>query len=433
MKRTGLWTRSVGLLLIGTLLAAALAGCGATPGGNAWGIAPTPFETAQLGNLTDGIVPGKVTVHVDMEAQSIPITDFALRLLRASRQEDENTLVSPLSVLCALAMTANGAEGETKQQMEAVLGLRTGQLNEYLYAYKIIALQSTGAKVGVANSIWLNEAKQTAVRSAFLQANVDYLDADVYRVPFDGAACDDVNSWVREATDGMIPSILDSVSPEAAGYLINALVFESPWSVSYKPEQVESGVFITEDGGMRRVSFMYSTEDEYLTDGATVGFAKRLYGGFTFVALLPDEHLRIDEFLASLTGETLQDLLASSRNVKVNASLPKFETACSTNLIKTLGEMGMSRLFDPTQAELGGIGPGVYIAQAPHRAYLSVDEYGCKAGAATGMGALMGQPDGEPETVYLDRPFVYMILDAKYRVPLFIGTMMDPTAAPDAD
>ena len=160
MKRTGLWTRSVGLLLIGALLAAALAGCG----GNA-----ISFETVQVGNLTDGIVPGKVTVHVDMDAQSIPITDFALRLLRASRQEDENTLVSPLSVLCALAMTANGAEGETRQQMEAVLGLRTGQLNEYLYAYRIIALQDTSAKVGVANSIWLNEAKQTAVRSEFFR------------------------------------------------------------------------------------------------------------------------------------------------------------------------------------------------------------------------------------------------------------------------
>lgn len=135
---------------------------------------------------------------------------------------------------------------------------------------------------------------------------------------------------------------------------------------------------------------MYSTEDEYLTDGVTVGFAKRLYGGFTFVALLPDEHLRIDEFLASLTGETLQDLLASSRNVKVNASLPKFETACSTNLIEALGEMGMPRPFDPTQAELGGIGPGVYIAQAPHKAYLSVDEYGCKAGRVDGNGGVDG-------------------------------------------
>lgn len=72
-------------------------------------------------------MPGKVTVHVDMDAQSIPITDFALRLLRASRQEDENTLVSPLSVLCALAMTANGAEGETRRQIgRRMLGLRTG-------------------------------------------------------------------------------------------------------------------------------------------------------------------------------------------------------------------------------------------------------------------------------------------------------------------
>ena len=127
MKRTSLWKRGIGLLLVSALLAAAaaaLAGCGTDI---------IPSGTAQLGNLTEGLTPNKVTVNVDMDEQSVLITDFALRLLRASRREGESTLVSPLSVLYALAMTANGAEGETKGQIESALGLRIEELNEYLY------------------------------------------------------------------------------------------------------------------------------------------------------------------------------------------------------------------------------------------------------------------------------------------------------------
>lgn len=429
MKRTSLWKRGIGLLLVSALLAAAaaaLAGCGTDI---------IPSGTAQLGNLTEGLTPNKVTVNVDMDEQSVLITDFALRLLRASRREGESTLVSPLSVLYALAMTANGAEGETKGQIESALGLRIEELNEYLYGYNVMLPQGWNSKIGIANSIWLNEAKQTSVKADFLQANVDYLRADVYRVPFDDKTCADINGWVKEATDGLMPNMLDEVSSEAIVYLINALVFESPWFEPYKPEQVEPGVFTTEDDVKRKASFMYSTEEEYFSDGVTVGFAKTFDRDYAFVALLPDEHLRMDEFLDSLTGESLQDLLATSRRVKVNASLPKFSTESGTNLIEALSDMGISRLFDPAQAELGGIGPGgLYIDRVLHETYLTVDEYGCRAGASTSVSAILGVgPDGEPKTVYLDRPFVYMIVDAKYRVPLFIGTMMDPTVTPDAD
>lgn len=135
MKRTSLWKRGIGLLLVSALLAAAaaaLAGCGTDI---------IPSGTAQLGNLTEGLTPNKVTVNVDMDEQSVLITDFALRLLRASRREGESTLVSPLSVLYALAMTANGAEGETKGQIESALGLRIEELNEYLYGYNVMLPQ----------------------------------------------------------------------------------------------------------------------------------------------------------------------------------------------------------------------------------------------------------------------------------------------------
>ena len=316
MKRTSLWKRGIGLLLVSALLAAAaaaLAGCGTDI---------IPSGTAQLGNLTEGLTPNKVTVNVDMDEQSVLITDFALRLLRASRHEGESTLVSPLSVLYALAMTANGAEGETKGQIESALGLRIEELNEYLYGYNVMLPQGWNSKIGIANSIWLNEAKQTSVKTDFLQANVDYLRADVYRVPFDDKTCADINGWVKEATDGLMPNMLDEVSSEAIVYLINALVFESPWFEPYKPEQVEPGVFTTEDDVKRKASFMYSTEEEYFSDGVTVGFAKTFDRDYAFVALLPDEHLRMDEFLDSLTGESLQDLLATSRRVKVTPHCP---------------------------------------------------------------------------------------------------------------
>ena len=67
----------------------------------------------QAQDLMTGIQAQPVSVKVqDPEADALAATEFSVRLFQACLTEGENTLVSPLSVLCALAMTANGAQGD---------------------------------------------------------------------------------------------------------------------------------------------------------------------------------------------------------------------------------------------------------------------------------------------------------------------------------
>ena len=132
----------------------------------------------QAKDLMEGITPNNVNALDDLSSQNADVTDFAIRLFKASNENGKNTLVSPLSVLCALAMTANGAEEETLAQMEEVLGMTTEELNMYLYSYMKNLPQGDTYKLSLANSIWFTEDERFTVNQDFLQTNANYYDAD---------------------------------------------------------------------------------------------------------------------------------------------------------------------------------------------------------------------------------------------------------------
>ena len=118
-------------------------------------------------DLMEGYVANSVEGVEDLSEGSLEITDFAVRLFQASN-EGGNTLISPLSVLCALAMTLNGAEGETREEMEATLGMSTEELNNYIYSYINALPQGEKYKLSLANSIWFTEDESFDVNEQFL-------------------------------------------------------------------------------------------------------------------------------------------------------------------------------------------------------------------------------------------------------------------------
>lgn len=148
------------------------------------------------------------------EVNSVALTDFAVRLFQASVEDDKNTLISPLSVLSALAMTANGAKENTLSQMEAVFGMSTNELNEYLHSYITALPQGGKYKLNLANSIWFTDDKRFTVKEGFLQTNADYYGANIYKAPFNDTTLKDINQWVKEKTEGMIPEILDKIAED---------------------------------------------------------------------------------------------------------------------------------------------------------------------------------------------------------------------------
>ena len=380
----------------------------------------------------EGVTPNSVTALTDLSSESVDATDFAIRLFKQTNEDGKNTLISPLSVLCALAMTANGAEGETREQMEAVLGMSVEELNLYLYSYINALPQGEKYKLSVANSIWFTDDDRFTVNQDFLQTNADYYGADIYKTPFDKQTLKDINNWVKNETDNMIPKVLEDIPDAAIMYLINALAFEAEWTEIYEKNQVRDKTFTKEDGTKQDVELMYSTEGKYLEDENATGFVKYYKERkYAFVALLPNEGVTVSEYVNSLDGASLAALLANAESRSVETAIPKFESEYDIEMSSILEAMGMSNAFNVTFADFTGIGDstegGIYISKVIHKTYIQVGEKGTKAGAVTAIEMNDGSagPPDEIKQVYLDRPFVYMLIDCETNTPFFIGTVMD--------
>ncbi len=389
------------------------------------------FMPISAENLMDGVTPNKVKSLDSLESQNVAVTDFAIRLMTATEESGENTLLSPLSVIAALAMTANGANGATLSEMESVLGISRDELNLYLYTYLNYLPQGDKYKLSVANSIWFTDDDKFTVDNAFLQKNADYYGAEIYKTPFNDQTKRDINNWVKKETDGMIPKILERVPEYAIMYLINALAFEAEWTSIYEHDQVRDGTFTKEDGTEQSAKFMYCDEYGYLGDENAQGFIKYYKGRkYAFAALLPNKDMTVTEYLNTLNGEKLNAMLSKPTGTTVKTAIPKFKTEYSVEMAKILADMGMPTAFNVTFADFSDLGSyednNIYIRNVLHKTYIEVAERGTKAGAVTVIEMAKGtaMPD-EPKRIYLDRPFVYMIIDCENNVPIFLGTLMD--------
>jgi serpin B len=357
--------------------------------------------------------------------------DFAVRLFQQSVSSEENTLISPLSVLCALVMTANGADGNTLAQMENVFGFSISELNECLYSYIQTISSDDECKFHLANSIWFRNSDLFTVEKDFLQTNADYYGAGIYKALFDDDTLKAINDWVSDNTDGMIKDILDGIDPLDVMYLINALTFDATWQDIYGSNQVRNSVFTAQSGAKRDVEMMYSDEQTYLDDGNATGFIKYYAGGrYAFAALLPNEGMTISEYISTLTGQGLANTLRNAQNIKVSAALPKFKSEYSLEMKDVLVGMGMRDAFDRDLANFAKLGSSpmgeCYMKSVVHKTFISVDAHGTKAGAATLVKMVARGIDTEKyKTVYLNRPFVYMLIACETTLPFFIGTVLD--------
>ena len=359
--------------------------------------------------------------------------DFSLKLFQQCVEKD-NTLVSPLSVSLALAMTANGADGDTLEDMEKALGgLSIDDLNGYL-SYYVNQLPSTeNTKLSIANSVWFkNNKEQFTPNQRFLETAYRYYGADAYAAPFDQTTLEDINNWVSQRTDGMIDQLLNQIDPFSVMYLINTVLFDGQWAVPYENHQVLEETFTSAAGKSQTVSMMHSTEGWYLEDSNAVGFMKDYENSdYRFVALLPSEGMTVEEYIDTLTADSLLELLRSAEDHTVYARLPKFEYEASYDLNKALSKLGMGSAFRRSAdfSQMGTTDTGdLFIGNVIHKTKITVNEKSTKAAAATAVimyatGAIA--PPEDPITVTLDRPFVYLIIDTQTNLPLFMGTVTD--------
>lgn len=386
--------------------------------------------TVRAVDLMDGVRAESVTGKAADEAFITAQTDFAASLFRrvTERASGENALISPLSVMIALAMTANGANGETLSEMEKTLGgeLTLAELNEYLHTHVENLPSDKDYKLHLANSIWVKEG-DFAPKNAFLQTNANYYGADVFSAPFDATTLAEINAWVSKHTDGMIPQALGQIPSDVLMYLINAVCFDAAWEDAYAAWDVREHDFTDIHGETDRVEMMFSDEKYYLCDENTTGFIKNYADGkYQFVALLPNEDMDFSEYTASLTGDKIRALLSSVSYTPVEAGLPKFEYEYEISLPEILADMGMGLAFTEG-ADFSRISEmPVCISDVLHKTFISVSEERTKAAAVTAVTTVPTSAQinpTPPKEVILDRPFVYMIVDGETKLPIFIGAV----------
>lgn len=389
----------------------------------------------------------KASKKPDPEPEPIPdpdpftkaVTDTSISMLKylSANENDKtrNILISPDSILTAMAMTENGAENNTLLEMETAFGgmhvdefsQKLSDLNKHLTESKFVSYH-------IANSIWYKDNEDDIkVKESFIQKNKDLFDAETRKEPFTPETVEKINSWVDQKTEGMIKKIIDDLSKDTVMLLINAIAFEGEWAEQYDEHHVSEQPFKNDDGTEQKtVSMLDGIENTYVNIGGADGFIKYYKGGeIAFLGLETPAGKTVDEFIQNLSGnDFVEGYYRRSHQYDVITKMPEFTYDYDTSLVNTLQYLGIHDAFDDYAADFSGITPKeeqpLVISDVLHKTHIELDRNGTKAAAVTAV--IMEKAASVPEqkdkiNVNLDHPFVYAIIDTKTGIPLFIGTV----------
>lgn len=366
---------------------------------------------------------------------------FALELYQSLRAENGNLILSPFSISLALAMTYSGARGETEAQMAEVLNFSGQEQTHTAFNALDLALEENPLtldkeqepmQLNIANSVW---AEQTF---SFLPDFLDTLSvnygAGMHLLDFINSpepSRKEINNWVSDKTEEKINDLLPegSINSETKMVLVNAIYFKADWLDAFDANDTYDRDFNLLDGSTVSVPMMgqrmfipYAAQDGY-------AIAELPYAGESaaMTLIVPDEG-RFEEIESQLSYGMVQEALANITTTDVAVAMPKFKYESAFLLSDALSALGMPLAFDEDQADFSGMTneQDLFIADVIHKAFVAVDEEGTEAAAATavimeGASAMMTE-----NTLYIDRPFIYMIRDIETGQILFIGRVLNP-------
>jgi len=364
---------------------------------------------------------------------------FGIKLFKEVLQAedpDTNVMISPLSVSLALAMTYNGADGDTKEAMEETLelaGLTTDQINEN-YKFLIDALSGVDPKVlmNIANSIWYKHT--FPVEQDFIDVNMNYYYAEVSSLDFgDPNAVNTINSWIANKTNDLITEVLDFIPADAVMYLINAIYFKGIWKFEFDEAETEEEPFYLSDGTTKDVPMMVQEETFNYLSNDWVQAVEMPYGqgNYSMIVLLPQTGKTLNEVVEELSNETWNNWLGDfHKEEKVVIHLPRFKFEYENLLNEELISMGMGIAFDPFNADFSKINPNrqLFISRVIHKSFIEVNEEGTEAAAVTVV-EISEFSSGPGETCipfYVNRPFLFAIKEKYTNTIIFIGRVMEP-------
>ncbi len=355
---------------------------------------------------------------------------FAFDLLKQTIKysDESNVVVSPISVNLALGMAWNGANGDTKTEMETALqmsGLSVDEINGY-YRYMQTTLPSLdpATKLNIANSIWYRP--EFPVYPDFLKHNSTYFNSEIRELDFSQPkAVDIINNWCAQKTNNLIPKVLDNIPGDAVMYLINAIYFKGTWCTLFDAKGTHEANFTNEYGQQTTINMMNVKSDFKYTQDEYAQYLDMPYGNksFSMTVILPKNGKTTDDLLNSLTLEAWNQRLEQLKSTNIEVSFPRFKVKKQFPLHEDiLPAMGMKSAFE-NNADFSKISSrSIQISKILHDTYIEVTENGTEAAAVTTIEATETCMPQEL-TFIANKPFLFVIREQSSGIILFIGKM----------
>jgi len=379
---------------------------------------------------------GPRSADLKVEPKLVAATnDFGFRLYRNLAEKPGNVFLSPTSIELALGMAFNGARGSTRDGMAAALGYGDMTLDEVNKAnaelLALLANPDPKVELYIANALWGKQG--VTYDTGFMQRCKDSFLAEPFTVDFTSPeAAIKINDWVKEKTRQKITDIVtaDAIR-DAILVLTNAIYFKAGWTDAFPAAATKDGPFTNADGKQVTVPMMRrSGKYDYLENDQFQMVRLPYQGQFVgMYVLLPREGVSIKDVAAKLTAEQWKNWTDQMQSRQGDLSLPRFKTDYSASLKPALAALGMGDAFDPFKADLNGILPPnvtterVFISDALHKTYLSVDEEGTEAAAATAVIVGIASIPTDPFSMVVNRPFLLAIADKPTGTILFFGSI----------
>ncbi|MBO4698213.1 hypothetical protein J5690_01200 [bacterium] len=349
-------------------------------------------------------------------------SDFARKALETfASGNDKNVVFSPFSMFMLLAMLADATKGEARKEILNVIdhGIYKNLAEMFTEIRKTFAEEETLVS---ANAVYVKKSLENSIVPEFRDKLAKY-EGELFTTE---NYVEEINAWVSEKTQEIIPEILDKpLDPLFAACFMNAVSFESLWDRKYCDEDIKEGNFKNADKSLSIVNMMKSSEEYYIEDDFYRGFVK-LYNclKYSFMALLPKKSNA--EFLDyAMQQVDFVELFNKRERVWVRVVMPEFKCDCTSDLKKFCKNSGINTVFSPKADFSPFCKARTEIGDIIHKAHIEVDRKGTRAAALTYCGRKMSAPVGDRmiKPIHLDRPFIYAIVHNDTGLPVFVGTV----------
>lgn len=376
----------------------------------------------------DGLMDDNYLILSDAQRDIIENNNaFALNLFSQMKGFDSK-VVSPMSVSYLMGMLANGADGQTRQEIMKAIGCEKVSLKDLNEFYQMMIARANhfdkATTINIADYIALN--RQFQLKDGFASTMKNYYQAGIESLDFSKASTlKRINRWCSDHTDGMIPKIIEQVDAYAVSYIMNAIYFNGTWTDKFDTRQTKLENFQGYTRDIKKTQMMHRNGKYQYMDNADFAAVNLPYGNgsYSMTVILPNRGKSIDEVMAGLDAKKVSELGRSMDECVVDLKLPRFTISQETSLNDIISKLGAPTMFT-SGADFSNFASGnLSISKMLQKAKIEVSEEGTKASAVTMAMVAMTALRPEPRKVefHANRPFIYMITEHSTGAILFMG------------